>query len=142
MARNTITQDEKVTLSKKSTIIKRLASYIRPYWKTVIVIMMLMIFTMVVGLINPVFVKYTVDVAIANNDTSSLIKLAAGIAGLNLLAALAAYHRLLSMGRVSNKIILNMREELYCHIQKLSFAFFDSRPVGKILARVVGDINS
>lgn len=142
MAKNTITQDEKVTLSKKSTIIKRLASYIIPYWKTVVVIMLLMIFTMVVGLINPVFVKYTVDVAIANNDTSSLIKLAAGIAGLNILAALAAYHRLLSMGRVSNKIILNMREELYCHIQKLSFAFFDSRPVGKILARVVGDINS
>lgn len=142
MAKNTITQDEKVTLSKKSTIIKRLATYIIPYWKTVVVIMLLMIFTMVVGLINPVFVKYTVDVAIANNDTSSLVKLAAGIAGLNILAALAAYHRLLSMGRVSNKIILNMREELYCHIQKLSFAFFDSRPVGKILARVVGDINS
>lgn len=142
MAKNIVSQDEKVNLSEKSYIVKRLYGYIRPYWRTVLVIMLLMIFTMVVGLINPIFVKYTVDEAIGKGDTSSLITLASAMAVLNLLAALASRHRLLSMGRVSNKIVLDMREALYRHIQNLSFAFFDSRPVGKILARVVGDINS
>ncbi len=39
-------------------------------------------------------------------------------------------------------MLLNIREELYQHIQTLSFGFFDSRPTGKILARIIGDVNS
>src|SRR5690606_8806580 len=46
------------------------------------------------------------------------------------------------MGRVSNNIILTIRQQLYSHIQKLSFSFFDSRPTGKILSRIIGDVNS
>jgi len=43
---------------------------------------------------------------------------------------------------VTNNILVNIRHELYTHIQKLSFTFFDNRPVGKILARVMGDVNA
>ena len=42
----------------------------------------------------------------------------------------------------TNQILLTIRQQLYEHIQTLSFHFFDSRPTGKILARVVGDVNS
>lgn len=41
-----------------------------------------------------------------------------------------------------NSILLTIRQELYTHIQKLGFKFFDSRPTGKILSRIIGDINS
>ncbi len=43
---------------------------------------------------------------------------------------------------MANHVLLEIRDELYVHIQKLSFHFFDSRPTGKILARVIGDVNS
>lgn len=46
------------------------------------------------------------------------------------------------MAKMSNQVLLTIRNELYVHIQKLSFSFFDSRPTGKILARVIGDVNS
>lgn len=46
------------------------------------------------------------------------------------------------MAKVCNQILLTIRQELYTHIQKLDFAFFDSRPTGKILSRIIGDINS
>ncbi len=46
------------------------------------------------------------------------------------------------MAVMSNKILLQIRQELYVHIQTLSFRFFDSRPTGKILARIIGDVNS
>ena len=46
------------------------------------------------------------------------------------------------MAVVSNKILLRIRQDLYEHIQTLSFSFFDSRPTGKILARIIGDVNS
>ena len=46
------------------------------------------------------------------------------------------------MARVSNEVLMTIRQELYSHIQKLSFKFFDNRPTGKILARIIGDVNS
>lgn len=46
------------------------------------------------------------------------------------------------MSVISNQILLKIRQELYEHIQLLSFSFFDSRPTGKILARIIGDVNS
>jgi ATP-binding cassette subfamily B protein len=60
----------------------------------------------------------------------------------NFLSMLASRSRMNIMASITNRILLTIRQELYTHIQKLSFAFFDSRPVGKILARVVGDVNS
>ena len=46
------------------------------------------------------------------------------------------------MAKVCNNVLVNIRQELYTHIQTLDFKFFDSRPTGKILARIIGDINS
>ena len=46
------------------------------------------------------------------------------------------------MSVISNKILLKIRQDLYEHIQTLSFSFFDSRPTVKILARIIGYVNS
>ena len=142
MAKNIVGEDEKFKITSKWSIIKRLSNYILPYKSDVAIIMGFMIFTMVISLLNPKFVQYTIDNAIARGDIPGLVKLSGGLLLLNILGTIAARWRLLRMGQISNQIVLDMREELYGHIQKLSFAFFDSRPVGKILARVVGDINS
>ncbi|MFN3699772.1 MAG: ABC transporter ATP-binding protein, partial [Dictyoglomus sp.] len=61
---------------------------------------------------------------------------------LNLLSAFSAKKRIEKMAQITHKVILNIRQDLFNHIQKLSFAFFDERPVGKILARIIGDVNS
>lgn len=50
--------------------------------------------------------------------------------------------RMLIMAKVCNSILVTIRQQLYTHIQTLDFSFFDSRPTGKILARIIGDINS
>lgn len=46
------------------------------------------------------------------------------------------------MSKITNKILVDIRHSLYTHIQTLGFNFFDNRPVGKIISRVVGDVNS
>jgi ATP-binding cassette subfamily B protein len=61
---------------------------------------------------------------------------------LNLGSMYCARFRMIKMAGVSNDILLTIRQQLYAHIQKLSFSFFDSRPVGKVLARIIGDVNS
>lgn len=142
MEKNTTRQDEQFTLHGKGYLIKRLFAYMLPYKKEVMLVLVLMIFVMVVGLINPYFIKEAIDVYIKNEDIKGLVSVTIIVLILNLLSAYASKVRIFKMGFVSNKIVLNLRENLYEHIQKLSFSFFDSRPVGKILARVVGDVNA
>lgn len=142
MEKNTTRQDEQFTLHGKGYLVKRLFAYMLPFKKDVLLVLVLMIFVMVVGLINPYFIKEAIDVYIKNEDIKGLVTVTIIVLILNLLSAYASKVRIYKMGFVSNKIVLNLRENLYEHIQKLSFSFFDSRPVGKILARVVGDVNA
>ena len=61
---------------------------------------------------------------------------------LNVIMILFVKLRMLIMAKVCNSILVTIRQQLYTHIQTLDFSFFDSRPTGKILARIIGDINS
>lgn len=142
MAINATRQDEKINYHSKSYIIKRLLTYLKPFKKEVAVVTVLMIFVMVCSLLNPYLLKVAIDTHIANKDVKGLITIAIILTVLNFLAMIASKKRISDMAKITNKILINIRHELYTHIQKLSFSFFDNRPVGKVLARVMGDVNS
>lgn len=142
MAINATRQDEKINYHSKSYIIKRLLTYLKPFKKEVAVVTVLMIFVMVCSLLNPYLLKVAIDTHIANKDVKGLITIAIILTALNFLAMIASRKRISDMAKITNKILINIRHELYTHIQKLSFSFFDNRPVGKVLARVMGDVNS
>jgi len=101
-----------------------------------------MIFVMLIGILNPYLLKVAIDTNITNNDLPGLVIIGFVMLILNYLALLASRKRIKTMASVTNNIMVNIRHELYGHIQKLSFSFFDNRPVGKILARVIGDVNA
>ncbi|MBQ8315884.1 MAG: ABC transporter ATP-binding protein, partial [Lachnospiraceae bacterium] len=98
--------------------------------------------TTTIVLLNPIILERAIDVHIKNKDSEGLIKL--GILGivLNVLLILLIKLRMYLMAKVSNDVLVKIRKELYEHIQTLGFQFFDSRPTGKILARLMGDVNS
>jgi ATP-binding cassette subfamily B protein len=83
-----------------------------------------------------------IDNYIAEKNILGLVWLSIGMLVVNLFAMWVSKMRMIKMGEISNDIVVNIRHDLYNHIQKLSFNFFDERPVGKILARIMGDINS
>lgn len=142
MARNTVKQDEDLRKFSNSEILKRLFSYLNSYKLKVFVILLLLIFVMVVNIINPYLLKVAIDQNIQNNDLKGLFIIGAAMVIMNFLSMLASSVRIIKMAAITNDILLKIRHDLYTHIQKLSFSFFDNRPVGKILARVIGDVNS
>ncbi|MGJ7045336.1 ABC transporter ATP-binding protein [Thermoanaerobacterium thermosulfurigenes] len=142
MAKNMVKQDEDLRRMSNFVILKRLFSYLGRYKFKVFVVIMFLIFEMTVSLINPVLMKTAIDKNIRNGDINGLFIIGILMVSLNFLAMMASRTRIVKMASVTNDILLNIRHELYSHIQKLSFSFFDSRPVGKILARVIGDVNS
>jgi ATP-binding cassette subfamily B multidrug efflux pump len=139
---NNFRDDEISQETIKLEIIKRLLSYLLPYRKAVFCIISLMLTVVGINLLNPFFLKLALDHYIKNRDLQGLLFLGLGMAGLNLAALYCARQRIGIMAGVTNQILLTIRQELYTHIQKLPFHFFDSRPVGKILARIIGDVNS
>ncbi|EQB90100.1 ATP-binding cassette subfamily B protein [Clostridium punense] len=142
MAKNTVKQDEKVISLKNKEIFLRLISYLRPFKIKVIFILLLMIVIMISGLLSPMILQIAIDNYIDTKNIVGMLVISGVLLALNIVSMYSQRASILQMNKITNNILLNIRQELYVHIQKLSFSFFDDRPVGKILARVVGDVNS
>ena len=144
MAVNSFREDEKVESQGKWKVIARLLSYLKDYKAGVAGVLLCMMVTVAISLVNPLLIETAIDKYIdtPNADMMGLIRLGVFAAVLNIIFIILVKIRMYEMSKISNKILLSVRQELYIHIQKLSFTFFDSRPTGKILARIIGDVNS
>jgi ATP-binding cassette subfamily B protein len=139
---NNFKEDEILKESLNLDIVRRLLTYLKPYGAAVAKTLALMAVVITVDLLNPYFLKISIDQYIKAGDWKNLLILGGAMILLNALSMLCARFRIVIMGKVSNSILLTIRQQLYTHIQKLSFSFFDNRPIGKILARIIGDVNS
>lgn len=139
---NTTKTDESIKHVKKLTTLGRLFRYMLTYKLQIIIVLFIMAISIVITLINPLIIESAVDDYIVKNDLKGLFQLGLFAVIINVIFILLIKLRMYIMAKVSNQILLTIRQELYTHIQKLSFQFFDSRPTGKILARIIGDINS
>ena len=142
MAVNSFREDEQVKSQGKWKVIVRLFSYLKNHIKGVIGVLFCMGVTVAISLVNPLLIESAIDDYIGVGNVKGLLKLGIFAMVLNILFIIMVKVRMYVMSLISNQILLKVRQELYEHIQKLSFAFFDSRPTGKILARIIGDVNS
>lgn len=142
MAVNSFREDEQMKNTQKKQIILRLFSYMNKYKLAVFGVLCCMGVTVAIKLINPLLIETAIDDHVAENDMNGLMLIGLIAVIINVLYFILIKVRMYTMSVISNKILLDIRQELYEHIQKLSFKFFDSRPTGKILARIIGDVNS
>ena len=142
MAFNSYKEDEQSVEKNKLQTLKRLFSYLLNYKLIIILVLLLMEYCVAISLINPLIIEEAIDNYISVGNYKELYKILTITLLLNLLATLAIKIRMYVMAKMCNSILLTIRQELYTHIQKLGFKFFDSRPTGKILSRIIGDINS
>lgn len=142
MAYNSYKEDEQSVEKSKIQTLKRLFSYLLAYKWQLLIVLLIMGYGVAVSLINPLIMESAIDDHIAVKDTNGLYRLLGIALVINLVLVITVKIRMYIMAKVCNRILLTIRQELYTHIQKLDFRFFDSRPTGKILSRIIGDINS
>lgn len=142
MSINSYKEDEQSLQTSKRKTLKRLFAYLLAYKKQIAVVLLIMAFCVAVSLMNPLFIEAAIDNYIASGDIKGLCRLILLAIILNFLMISGIKFRMYLMAKVCNSILVTIRQELYTHIQTLDFQFFDSRPTGKILARIIGDINS
>lgn len=142
MSVNSFKDDEQTSDIKKSVTILRLLKYLLPFKKQIVLVLAIMLYCVFVSIINPLFIEAAVNKYIINKDFTGLAKLIAIALAFNIVWVIFVKLRMSLMAKVCNNAIKNIREELYEHLQLLDFKFFDSKPTGKILSRVIGDVNS
>ncbi|KFF31250.1 ABC transporter ATP-binding protein [Bifidobacterium bombi] len=140
--RNTYRQDEELEEKVNLRDILRVAAYLKPYKGRVARILAVVIFMSCINVTVPYLTKIMIDTAIPNKDLWQLERLAGLFAVLIVVFEFGLRYRTLEITRVGQLMLKDMRRDLFTHIQKLPFSYFDSRPHGKILVRVVNYVNT
>ncbi len=140
---NSFKDDEQtVQEAGKVKTLLRLFSYLFAYKKQVLLVLFIMMICVGITLLNPLIIEAAIDDYIGRGNWNGLLKLIVFAVCINIVMVLLIKIRMHIMNQVTNGILVTIRQELYTHIQTLDFHFFDSRPTGKILSRIIGDINS
>ncbi len=142
MAKNTYKTDEELDKPFSVKSLKRAFVYIKRYSGRMALALILSAIGAAVGYLAPMVTQNALDVAIPQGNVTMLLELVVLVAVLYALSILFFTVRQHIMVRVSQGIIYDIRKDLFAHLQKLPFSYYDSRPHGKILIRVVNYVNS
>jgi ATP-binding cassette subfamily B protein len=132
MAVNSFREDEQMNATDKKKIMRRLLGYLKKYKTGIAVVILTMAVTVGITLVNPLLIESAIDDYVAASDMEGLVRLGIFAVALNLVYLVMVKIRMYVMSKISNGILLTIRQEMYEHIQTLSFSFFDGRPTGKI----------
>lgn len=140
-AKNRYFEDEQLE-SINTHLIWRLLRYLSPYKKQVAISIVFMGMAAIANLMGPYLTKVAIDKHIKTGNLKGLLGLTVIYLALLAINSICMRYKVLIMAKTGQLIIKNLRKELFEHIQKLSFSYFDSRPAGKIIVRVMNNVNS
>ncbi len=142
MARNTYKEDELLDEPFDIKHLLRAWVYIKQFSGRMILALVLSAIGGATALISPIIVQHALDEAIPDGNVRMLITLVVMLAVFYTLSIIFFTIRSSIMINVSQDIIYNIRNDIFMHLQKLPFQYYDDRPHGKILIRVVNYVNS
>ncbi|MDI9217165.1 ABC transporter ATP-binding protein [Clostridium tertium] len=142
MARNKYDVDEELETGFNLGYLRRLLKYMKPYKTKIVTSVILMLISSSLALLGPVIVKSALDNFIPNKEIKNLALISVLYVMIYVTIAIIMKHRMYTMGEVGQNILVDMRYDLFKNLQFVPFNYYDSRPHGKILVRVVNYINS
>lgn len=140
--RNTYDQDEHLDQAFNLDQLLRIVGYIMPYGKTLFLTLFIILISTAANLATPILTMYVIDDYIPNKDLPGVLMACLFFVGVIVVSAICQKFRIRMVTAIGQNIIRDLRKDLFEHIQSLPFTFFDSRPHGKILVRVVNYINT
>lgn len=142
MARNKYDVDEELVTKFKLKDLIRLLRYLKPFKITMLITVVLMLAASAANLLGPLLVQNAIDHKIPDEDINGLILLSVIFSGTLIVNAICFKFRVRLMAEVGNRVVKKIREDIFYKLQELPFSYYDSRPHGKILVRVINYVNS
>jgi ATP-binding cassette subfamily B protein len=135
-------EDDPIAKSYDSRLLRRLLTYLGPYKVPVAVSFLLIVVMAGLDLVPPYLTKIAIDRYIARRDAAGLL----GVAGLYLLILLGAFvvrfAQVYVLQMTGQKVMLDLRRQIYGHLQALHVGYFDKNPVGRLMTRVTTDVDA
>ncbi len=119
---------------------RRLVQYLRPYKWKVMLAFVITILISALGPLRPYLTMIAIDKYIAKGNYSGLTLIASLIIGSLILQSLVQYAQTLVTAWIGQQTVLDLRQELFAHLQRLSMRFFDRNPVGRLVTRLTNDV--
>ncbi len=133
-------EEEALGKAYDSRLMKRLLRYLRPYrWQVVAAVIML-ILASGLELVGPYLTAVAIDKAIPAGDLRLITVLATIYAVALAVALLLSYLQTLLATWIGQKVMYDLRTEIFAHLQRLSLRFFDRNPVGRLMTRMTSDV--
>ena len=135
-------EDDALGKALDARLMRRLLVYARPYWPLVLGAVLLLFVEGGLQLVGPLLTQRVIDVTIPAGDARGI-----GVAAALFLASLVAqfacsYGETMLTSLLGQRVMRDLRTELFAHLQRLSIAFFDRNPVGRLITRVTSDVES
>ena len=136
------TQDDFDRTMTDRQLIGRLLGYARPYVKEFVVVFLVMLLSIVYDLVSPVLVGDIVELIKQEFQLKALFVRVAVYAGILIVSMVSMYIQTMILQRVGQKILTDLREDVFTHIESLSHEQLNSIPVGKLVTRTTNDTNA
>lgn len=121
-------------------VIRKLLSHVLRYKTSGLLSVFIVLITTVLFLLCPYLFGYAIDHGISKGDTALLYKTAFAILGIETLRLLLVVVQSYNIQAIGQKVMLDIRMELFRHVQSLPVSFFDKNPVGRVVTRLTNDI--
>lgn len=135
-------EDEILGKAYDSKLMKRLLIYIKPYKMYVIAAILFNILVAGLGPLRPYLSKVAIDDYIMHKDYNGLLLIVAILFGSLIIQAIVQYYLTYFTELMGQKIIYDIRIQLFSHVQKLALKYFDKTPVGRTVTRVTNDVDA
>src|SRR5687767_8423735 len=122
-------------------LMRRLLKYLRPYWKQVLIALTAIVSASTLQLAQPYLIKVAIDDHIAVGDSRGLGFLAAGYVVVLIASFLLEYLQTWTLQMTGQRIMFDMRMQIFGHLQRLDVQYFDRNPVGRLMTRVTTDVD-
>lgn len=142
MARNKYDVDEILEDKFDLNQLKRLFKYLKPYRGQLAIALFLMLSSSALTMLFPAFISKIMDEYIPARNVNAIITITAITVVIILYTCVCIHFKIKITSNIGQSIVHQLRYDLFCHLQKLPFSYYDDRPHGKIQVRVVNYVNS
>jgi ATP-binding cassette subfamily B multidrug efflux pump len=135
-------EEEEIGKTYDLRVVKRLIRYLKPYWPTVAAALTLTLLTNILVSTQPYFTKVAVDDFITPKNTDGIWLFALAFFGVFLFRFIFSYVQEVLLNHVGQKVMFDLRTEIFTKLQRQEVAYYDKYPVGRIITRLTSDVDA
>jgi ATP-binding cassette subfamily B protein len=135
-----IAEEEAAGKAYDARLMRRLLRYLVPYRWAVVLAVLMLVAASALALVGPWLTMEAIDGAIPDRDFGRLTRLSAFFLGALALSAVLEYGRVILTTWIGQNVMLDLRAQIFSHVQRLGLSYYDRNPVGRLMTRITSDV--